>query len=183
MHLIAFAQQPIDIIDAPTARVDAHNRALSFGLIQLQGAFGRFDQGTQGFVQLDFALKQPLHHDFFVPGADHIAFLTPTPVALFGKIAFGSKPGLFATRSPGHIRIQYLPIQLIIVSIGLAVASKDRFHRLMHLEDILLATSIQGILHHRLLRTARPTEGTLQAHIRFQTLVDFDQTLAHPPTD
>jgi hypothetical protein len=60
MHLLAAFQQPIDILDTPATGVNPLDRAASLAFIQLKHLFGRFNQGAQGFVQLGFAIKQPI---------------------------------------------------------------------------------------------------------------------------
>jgi hypothetical protein len=103
--------------------------------------------------------------------------LTSTAVALLGEIAFGGKLGLPATGSTGHIHVQDLPSQLIIMAIGLAMASEDPFHGLVHLAHILRRAGVQHILHHRLFSAARPTEGALQPQIGSDALVHLHDPL------
>src|SRR2546426_607385 len=50
MDLIPPLQQPIDIIQAPSARIDAHQRALTFALVELQGVAAASISGCNALV-------------------------------------------------------------------------------------------------------------------------------------
>jgi hypothetical protein len=100
MHLIASAQQPIDLPDTATAGVDPHNCAPAFRFVKFQNLFGSFEHGLQGCIQLGFAIKQAFDHNLLIAGADHIRFLSTPPIALFGKIAFAGKLGFLPHGRP-----------------------------------------------------------------------------------
>jgi hypothetical protein len=67
LNLIPAFQQPVDLRHA-AAGVDSYDRLLPFVFIQVQDMLIRLQQGLQGAVQLDGAVKRPLDHDFFVLG-------------------------------------------------------------------------------------------------------------------
>jgi hypothetical protein len=59
----------------------------------------------------------------------------------------------------------------------LTVAPRDVIDRLLHLRHRRGGASIQGLLHHRLLRTGRAPKGRLQARISSQPTIDFSQAM------
>jgi hypothetical protein len=86
---------------------------------------------------------------------------------LLGNIAFGGKLSLLPAGSTGHIGIQHLPGQLVIMAIGLSMSAKDAVHSLIYLGNILTRAVIQSILLYRFFRTSAASKGTLQGRIVF----------------
>ena len=65
----------------------------------------------------------------------------------------------------------------LLPSKALTVLAIDRVQGFLHLHDILWRAGIQGVLHHRLLGTARASEGVLQGDIGPQARIDLHQAM------
>ena len=76
-----------------------------------------------------------------------------------------------------HVDIEQLKAGLIVMRVALTVLPIDRIYGLFHLLHILSGTSIQRVLHHRLLGTAAAPESLLQAHIGSQARIDLDEPM------
>src|SRR5258708_20934397 len=76
-----------------------------------------------------------------------------------------------------HIDVETLKAGLIVMRVALALMAIDAGDGLFQLLHILCCRGIQGVLHHRLLRTAAAPEGSLQAHIGSQSRIDLDQSM------
>jgi hypothetical protein len=110
MDLIPPVEQPVHLCDAAPTGINTPECPAAFGIIQLQGLFGRLYQRPQRGRQLGGATKEPLHHNFVIARGEHAAQLPPTAVTLFRKVPFRGKSGLFPAGHPGHIGIE--PLQM-----------------------------------------------------------------------
>jgi len=72
-----------------------------------------------------------------------------------------------------HVHIQQLEASLVIVPIPSTVLPVDQIQSMLHLSDILIRTSVQRLLHDRLLRIRLASKGALQGRIRSQARIDF----------
>jgi hypothetical protein len=76
------------------------------------------------------------------------------------------------------IDIKHLKAGLIVVPKALTVLAIHAIHRVLHLLHILGGAGIQGVLHHRLLGTAAPSEGPLQGRIGSKPRIDLYQSMS-----
>src|SRR6476646_4899445 len=82
--LVAAEEHPVDIGDAPRARVDAHQRPLPPRLVQREGLLGGEEQGEQRGVQLRRAAEEPVGDDLLVARRQHPPELATLPRARAG---------------------------------------------------------------------------------------------------
>ena len=122
-------------------------------------------------------MKEVVHDDFVVVGGQDSPHLTATPVALLGKVAFGSTGCLRAAGHPGHIAVQEQPALRKVMPGHLTMTTQDHSDGLLQLGDILCRRAIQGLLDNRLLSTGTATKGALYDGVTAQAGVDLDQTL------
>src|SRR5260370_25147738 len=87
------------------------------------------------------------------------------------------KGGFGTAGQTTHIDIEHLKAGLIVMRVALTLLAIDAVYGLFHLLHMLCCRGIQGVLHHRLLRTAATPERSLQAHICSQSRIDLDQSL------
>ncbi len=167
VHLIATSEQPIDVIQTPSAGVEAHNRATALVLHPTARSRSAASiKRLQGAGQLCLAIEEAIHDDFLIATGQHATKLSSTTIALLGKVALDGKGGLGSTGQATHIHIENLQVGLRVMLIALTVLGIDAVQRLFHLLNILRCTGIQGVLHHRLLGTATAPEGLLQGQYR-----------------
>ena len=76
MNLVAALKQPIDLIDAPAARIHANDRALLSLLIQLERPLQISHQQAERFSQIEIAGIEPIEHDLFILRRQHPSQLT-----------------------------------------------------------------------------------------------------------
>src|SRR5258708_39798961 len=91
-----------------------------------------------------------------------------------GKGTLAGKGRFGAGGKATHIDIKGLKAGLIVMLIALTVLAINAIHRLFHLLHVLCCTSIQCVLHHRLLGTPTAPVGSLQGDIGSQPRIVVD---------
>src|SRR5258708_13616942 len=94
-----------------------------------------------------------------------------------GKGTLAGKGRFGAGGKATHIDIKGLKAGLIVMLMALTVLAINAIHRLFHLLHVLCCTSIQCVLHHRLLGTATAPEGSLQGDIGSQARIYLDHSM------
>lgn len=142
-----------------------------------RGLLGRQHQGLQGSRQWRFATEEPIDHDCVIVRRQHSSQLPPTTITLVGKVPCTGTGGFFPAGHAGPIDIQHLQTAAVVVVVAPTVAAIDGVYRLVPLRDIGVSACVQCLLHHRLFGARLPPKRRLQARIRPQALVDFDQPM------
>src|SRR5437588_1433020 len=142
--------------------------------VKLQRVLSSSDQRLQGGIELAMPGKETIHDHFLIARRQHAPQLPPPSIASgIGKIAFRRKRCLFAA----EVYIQDLPVRTIVMAKAATVRAIDLINGLLHLGDLDRGAGIRGLLHHRLLRAALSSKGTLQSGVGSQQRIDFYQPM------